>query len=256
MPLRASVLTRALAGLGSGAEMRIYSSVRFGTLASFHLVDDRQYRDPQACTRDGKPGSSTVNPARVRRVAGPEAHAARRGAGALARRRVRAREQGLERARPADAVRAARFPVRSGPDVLERRLGRLPRRPRPDDRVDAQARARQSGAARRRRAPELGGPREGRLRGSRRVPRSAWNSAGPASPRDPTTAAGSTIGWRENPHFVFADAERRGYGVVEFTPKRLTTSLRVVDDVTRRDTAIETLAKFSVEAGRPVLERA
>ena len=59
----------------------------------------------------------------------------------------------------------------------------------------------------------------------------------------------------KNPHFVFADAERRGYGVVEFTPKRLTTSLRVVDDVTRRDTTIETLAKFSVEAGRPVIER-
>ena len=63
MPLRAAVLTRALAGLGSGAEMRIHSSVRFGALASFHLVDDRQYRDPQACTRGGKSGSSTLDPA-------------------------------------------------------------------------------------------------------------------------------------------------------------------------------------------------
>ena len=57
----------------------------------------------------------------------------------------------------------------------------------------------------------------------------------------------------KNPHFVFADAARRGYGVVEFSAKRLTTSLRVVDDVTRRDTRIETLAKFSVEAGRSVI---
>ena len=59
----------------------------------------------------------------------------------------------------------------------------------------------------------------------------------------------------ENPHFVFADAERRGYGVVEFTPTQLTTSLRVVDDVTRRDTTIDTLARFTVRAGRPVIER-
>ena len=57
----------------------------------------------------------------------------------------------------------------------------------------------------------------------------------------------------KNPHFVFADAERRGYGIAEFTPKRLTTSLRVVDDVTVRDTAISTLARFSVEAGRSAI---
>jgi alkaline phosphatase D len=58
----------------------------------------------------------------------------------------------------------------------------------------------------------------------------------------------------ENPHFVFADRERRGYGVVEFTPKQLTTTLRVVDDVTREDTGITTLASFVVEAGRPRIQ--
>ena len=60
----------------------------------------------------------------------------------------------------------------------------------------------------------------------------------------------------ENPHFVFADAQRKGYGVVEFTPRQLTTTLRVVDDVTRQDTQIETLARFTVQAGQPVVERA
>ncbi len=59
----------------------------------------------------------------------------------------------------------------------------------------------------------------------------------------------------ENPHFVFADAQRRGYGVLECTPQQLTTRLRVVDDVTRRDTQVETLASFVVEAGRAVVER-
>ena len=59
----------------------------------------------------------------------------------------------------------------------------------------------------------------------------------------------------KNPHFVFADAERKGYGVVEFTPSQLSTTLRVVDDVTRQDTKIETLASFTVQAGRPIVEQ-
>jgi alkaline phosphatase D len=54
----------------------------------------------------------------------------------------------------------------------------------------------------------------------------------------------------ENPHFVFVDRERRGYGMAEFTPQRLTVALRVVDDVTRVDSGISTLAAFAVEAGQ------
>lgn len=59
----------------------------------------------------------------------------------------------------------------------------------------------------------------------------------------------------KNPHFIFADGDRSGYGVVEITPQRLTTTLRVVDDVTQKETRIETLAQFMVEAGRPVVHR-
>jgi len=60
---------------------------------------------------------------------------------------------------------------------------------------------------------------------------------------------------KENPHFVFADGERKGYGVVEFTSKQIQTELRVVDDVRQPITKIETLAKFAVEAGLPKLQR-
>ena len=59
----------------------------------------------------------------------------------------------------------------------------------------------------------------------------------------------------KNPHFIFADGDRSGYGVVEITPQRLTTTLRVVDDMTQKETRIETLAQFMVEAGRPVVHR-
>jgi alkaline phosphatase D len=43
--------------------------------------------------------------------------------------------------------------------------------------------------------------------------------------------------------------------VVEFTAKQIQTELRVVDDVRQQKTKIETLAKFSVEAGVPQVNR-
>lgn len=42
--------------------MRIYNRSQFGQLASFTMLDARQYKSPQVCTRDGKRGSSAVNP--------------------------------------------------------------------------------------------------------------------------------------------------------------------------------------------------
>ena len=59
----------------------------------------------------------------------------------------------------------------------------------------------------------------------------------------------------ENPHFIFADSERKGYGVVEFTTQHIQTELRVVDDVRQPQTKIETLAKFEVTAGVPQVHR-
>ena len=44
----------------SGPDMRIYGRLDWGTLARLHLVDDRQYRDPQACPKPGRGGSNTV----------------------------------------------------------------------------------------------------------------------------------------------------------------------------------------------------
>jgi hypothetical protein len=43
--------------------------------------------------------------------------------------------------------------------------------------------------------------------------------------------------------------------VLDITPTRLVTALRVVDDVRRSDAPISTLARFQVQAGRSVPER-
>ena len=43
-----------------GADMRITGRFDWGTLARIHLLDDRQYRDPQACPKPGRGGSTIV----------------------------------------------------------------------------------------------------------------------------------------------------------------------------------------------------
>jgi alkaline phosphatase D len=57
-----------------------------------------------------------------------------------------------------------------------------------------------------------------------------------------------------NPHFIFANAASRGYGVVELTPQQLTTTLVAVNDATDPSTKAFTLAKFAVEAGRAAIQ--
>lgn len=252
MPLRASVLTRALAGLGTGAEMRIYSTVRFGTLASFHLLDDRQYRDPQACTRDGTHGSSTVDPATCSDWNDPR----RTLLGAAQERWLDdAFAQGSKgwNVLGLQTLFGARD-FRSGPGQTFWNDGW--------DGYPA-ARARMIASMRKHSLANpvlFGGDVHQNWVGHVKA-----DYADPRSPSIGVEFCGTSITSQShdrgrikdilarNPHFVFADAERHGYGVVEFTPKQLTTSLRVVSDVTRRDSTIETLARFSVEAGRSAI---
>jgi alkaline phosphatase D len=44
----------------TGGDMRIHGRTEWGTLACIHALDDRQYRDPQACPREGRGGANTV----------------------------------------------------------------------------------------------------------------------------------------------------------------------------------------------------
>jgi alkaline phosphatase D len=44
----------------AGADMRITGRLDWGRLARIHLLDDRQYRDVQACPKPGRGGSNTV----------------------------------------------------------------------------------------------------------------------------------------------------------------------------------------------------
>ncbi|MBA3058563.1 MAG: alkaline phosphatase D family protein [Gammaproteobacteria bacterium] len=258
MPVRASALTQGLAGLATGADLRIYNRLRYGQLASLYLLDGRQYKDPQACTAGGGVGSAMVKPAEC-----PQWHDPSRSL------------LGLQQERWLYDEFSKRPAHESGWNVLgqptlfgQRDLKVGPGQTLWNDGWDGYpaARARLTDALSQHAVANpviLGGDVH-----------ENWVGHVKADYPDPGSASvgvefcGTSISSRsggnaktaqrlaENPHFVFADALRKGYGVAEFTPKQLTTSLRVVDDVTRQDTQIETLARFVVQAGRPVLERA
>jgi alkaline phosphatase D len=254
MPVRASALTQAIAGLVSGAEFRLYSQQRFGRLANILLLDDRQYRDAQACSRDGKSGSSMVDPLSCPAWADP----ARTLLG-------RAQEQWLDSALGSSA---SHWTVVGQQTVFGRRAvrgreGRLLWNDGWDGYEAARARLTQSLQRHSVANPVFfgGDVHEnwvGHVKADYNRPDSAALGVEFCGTSITSRSAGNDrIAERlaPNPHFIFADSVGKGYGVAEFTPRGLTTTLRVLDDVTRPDAQISTLARFAVEAGRPHLQR-
>ncbi|MES2949691.1 MAG: alkaline phosphatase D family protein [Pseudomonadota bacterium] len=254
MPLRTSVLTQSLKGLASGAEMRIYGQVPFGKLATLYWLDDRQYRDPQVCTADGKAGSGALNPAQCTAWNDP-------GRSLLGT----AQEQWLDQALAQGS---------GGWNVIAQQTLFGTRDVKPgagqtlwNDGWDGYPAARQRLTASLQRHAVanpvvLGGDVHenwvGHVKADYTQPDSA-NIGVEFCGTSITSRSGgnSKIAERlaENPHFIFAEAEHKGYGVVDITPQQLTTRLRVVDDVARKDTRVTTLAQFVVPAGQSMVQR-
>lgn len=257
MPIRASVLTQAVAGLATGAEMRIYTRLQYGQLASLYLLDARQYKDPHACTKGGKLGSRMLNPA-----ACPQWHEPQRSLLGLQQ------EQWLNDEFSKNRSHDTGWNVLGQQSLFGQRDFKAgPGQTLWNDGWDGYtaARTRLTNSLRKHALPNpvlLGGDVHENWVGHVKAD---YADAGSASVG--VEFCGTSITSRsggnaktperlaENPHFVFADAQRKGYGVAEFTPGQLTTTLRVLDDVTSRDTKIETLARFAVQTGRPVIER-
>ena len=253
-PLRASVLTRAMRGLASDAELRMYGEVRFGSLAQLCLLDGRQFRDLQACsppgrgsvTRDPDTCESWLDPSRTMLGAAQEQWLNERlGAGGAAWTVLgQGTLFGQRDFRPGpgkmlwndgwDGYPAARSrlvqalqqqhasnPVLFGGDVHENWVGHV--------KADYER------------------------PGSASVGVEFCGTSITSRAFEPEKVAQRMA---DNPHFIHADAQRRGYGIAEFTRERLRVRLRTLEDVTLRDSAIRTEASFSVEAGRPLVDRA
>ncbi len=256
MPLPLSALTRALQGLGEGAEMRLYGQLSFGRLAQLYLLDGRQYKDPQVCTKGGKQGGGTLDPTRCAAWNDP----ARSFLGM-------AQERWLAQSLAGAAQRQTTWNVLGQSTLLGTRNFGTAQAPRLwNDGWDGYGAARQRlvqalqqpGVAN---PVVLGGDVHENWVGHVKADYARADSANVGVEFCGTSITshagkGDTAAvLAQNPHFVFADSAHRGYGVVEFTPTQLTTTLRGLTDVTQADSGIQTLARFTVLPGRPVLEQ-
>jgi len=254
LPLRASVLTRALEGLAGGAELRLYREQRFGRLAQLCLLDTRQYRSGHACSPAGRT-SSMLDPAQCAAWNDP----GRTLLGAEQERWLEARL----------AAGGATWTLLGQATLFgQRDFARGPRRLLWNDGWDGYPAARQRllGALQQHRPANpvlLGGDVHenwvGHVKADYRRPDSealGVEFCGTSLTSRPSEVDRLPQRLAANPHFIHADAARRGYGLAEITPARLEVSLRTLEDVTKRDSAIGTEARFVVQAGRAVVERA
>jgi alkaline phosphatase D len=260
-PLRASSLTRALAGLGrADAELRLYGQLSLGALGQIYVLDPRQYRDAPVCTPAGEGASGAVNPAQCPAWNDP----ARSLLGT-------AQEQWLEQSLSRNARNRGWHIIAQSTRFGERNL-RLSGNAQSFSNGGwdgyAAARSRLTGALQKHRvsnAVMLGGDVHqnwvGQIKADYSKPNSALlgaefcgtsitsrQSAGASNDKVPDWLA-------RNPHFQFADVEKRGYCLADFSAQKLQVSLRTVSDATRQDASIQTLAQFAVASGKPAVER-
>lgn len=266
MPIRAATLMKGLAGLrdlNAGSEMRIYQRIDVGQLASLYMLDTRQYRDRQVCSKNGKYGSSQINPEQCANWLDPN----RTLLGAQQETWLDAQ---FSNAKPRGhtwnvMAQSTLFGMRDNKPGVGRSFF--------NDGWDGYPLARQklTDALQKHDVSNpviLGGDVHENWVGHIKADYAQTHEAQKSKPigvefcgTSITSPAGSGAIARtaerlaENPHFVFADATQRGYGLLDFTPQALTTTLKVVDDVRQARTSISTLAQFRVQAGQARLER-
>ncbi len=244
MPFPASARPR-------GPDMRIHERYDWGRLARIHALDDRQYRDPQACPKPGHGGGNTVWLKDCDTLADPrrtllgepqerwlaQGWSGQHGWNLLAQQTLMARfswtdpssDEGAKvwtdgwdgyapaRKRLLEGVQARRVPgvVVLGGDVHSHYVADLRA-----DFDDAKA-------------PVLATEFCGTSITSQGLPQARLDAALP---------------W--NPHVKYGRSDERGYMHFTLDAKRLQVQVRVLDDVLKEDSGIRTAARFVVEAGQ------
>jgi alkaline phosphatase D len=255
MPVRSNVLTKALAGLLERAskptELRIYHSIRWGQLANMMLLDPRQYRDSATCTPEGRLGSGIIDPKTCESLKDPT----RTLLG-------KAQENWLQQqlAMTGTTWQVVGQATLIGPSAASARISNDGWSGYPA----ARERFLESLAGSNASKVVIGGDVHANWVGHVKADYTKVKSkilatefCGTSITSRPTAATREVMDARlaKNPHYIFADNEKRGYGVCELTPAGLKTTLRVVEDVTKVDTAISTLASFAVQTGKLVVEQ-
>jgi alkaline phosphatase D len=235
----------------AGPAMRLYTVLDWGRLARFAILDDRQYRSPQACPRPGHAGGShTVDVDQCPELGG-------------AGRTLLGAEQG----RWLEAV-LARSPARWHLLAQQTPMARFDQLPGPGRRAWTDgwdgypgARQRLLDCLLRQRVANpvsLAGDVHAFV-----VSDLTADFEDPAAPVVASEIATTSITSRtwpqevlagflpDNPHIRFAHSGFRGYARAELSPGRLRVDLRAMATVLTREARCDTLASFLVEDGRP-----
>ena len=242
MPLRRSVL---LAGGG----MRVYGSLDWGSLARFHILDNRQHRSHQVCPRPQRGGSTMVGPGCPQRL-----DPALTMLGAEQERWLDA-SLGRSRAAWNFIVQQTLFAPAVRRTAKE---GLVHWTDGWDGYPAARERLIRSIVERRASNPVI-------LGGDVHAAMAAWIHANPLDPASPVVATeyvttsitsqgfASMIAGiaKENPHIRYAESEVRGYGLMNLTRASLEGSHRGVESVKVRDARVYTVSKGTIESGRP-----
>ncbi len=243
MPLPARMRPR-------GARMQIYSRLDWGSLARFHVLDCRQFRSVQACTRTGRNGGANV----VEADECSDLDSVHRTL--LGRRQERWLESGLGASRAAwnvlaQTTRMARFDQRPGP-------GRRAWTDGWDGYAAGRSRILSHLQGKQIRNPVvLGGDVHSFHVSELKLDFDRTDSP-VVAPEFVTTSITSQAWPQErvnrllpdNPHILLADGRYRGYTRVRLTPERWSADLRIIETVQRPEAPCSTLATYVVENGR------
>jgi len=235
--------------------MRIYTQMDWGSLSSFFVLDDRQYRAFQACRQPGSRGAPVVeagqcaeldDPARTILGAGQE----RWLEGSLARSRARwnilAQQTPMAQfdQQPGAGRRAWTDGWDGYPAARKRLLGFLhEKRIRNPVAIGGDVHAFNANDLKLEfddaDAPAVASEFVGTSITSQAWPQERLNAFLP-----------------DNPHMKLVDSRYRGYVRVELTPLQMRTDLRAMESVSKPEAPCNTLASFVVEDGRPGPQRA
>ena len=246
----------------TGPDMRIYGHVDWGHLARFHLLDDRQYRDPQACPRPGRGGSNTVRRDECAALTDPKRSL-------LGDAQERWLDEGWDTTRSWNLVAQQTLMARFSWRDRQRGVQGGAAASDGDERVWTDGWEGYAPARRR----LLDGVAERRAQGvvvlggdvhSHYVADLRRDADDTASPIVATEFCGTSISSlssldqthldaarRFNPHIRYARSDRRGYVSFEVDANRLSARLHGVDDPHDPRSSVSVLARFTVQADRP-----
>ncbi len=241
MPLARRALPR-------GPDAQLYDSYAFGDLATFFVLDDRQYRAHQACPKPGRGGSNVVTDCAERL----DTHRTLLGA---EQERWLAGRFGASRAKwnvIAQQTLMAQFDRKPGPGQRFWTDGW-------DGYPAARARLLNDVAQMRPSNPlVIGGDMHANWVADLKVdfdnPRSkviATEFCGTSITSEGPTQKQVQAVLAENPHLRYGNGAKRGYVTMEIRRDACTATLRALDSEKRADSGIATAATFVVESGRP-----